>query len=210
MGARPLGSARGGSGRDGRALAHAASRSRAQPTGGGRRGPQRRARGGQPGAARGVLHGFADRRAQPTLLLDGHRGRRQPHAAGSCHASAEPSAQLRPDLLHRRHRSLQGRQRRVRTRPGRPGPRRGRPASDAGRPRLGPADPLGRGRVPAHLPGCGSGAGRRSRRPHHVLGRLGPVRAGRRPFGAPDLLGRVGAASRGSPTPRASSPSTRS
>ena len=78
----PLGcSLAAGAARAGRALAHAAPRGRAPPPGGGRRGPQRRARGGQPGAARGVVHRRADRRAQPALLLDGHRGRRQPDAA---------------------------------------------------------------------------------------------------------------------------------
>ena len=64
-----------------RALADAAPRGRAPAAGGGRRRAQRRARRGQPRAARGVVHRRADGGAQPAVLLDGHRGRRQPHAA---------------------------------------------------------------------------------------------------------------------------------
>ena len=99
--------------------------------GGSRRGAERRARRGQPGAARGLVHRCADRRSQPALLLDGHRGRRQPDAARPLDAAGQPPAQLRPDLLHRRHRPLQGGQRRLRPRPRRRRARRNGPPAHA-------------------------------------------------------------------------------
>ena len=110
-----------------------------------------------------ALTGARNRRFFSTVIEDDVNRTLRVHST----PAGQPAAQLRPDLLHRRHRPLQGDQRRVRARPGRRRARRGGPAPDARRARLGPPDPLGRRGVPADLPRRGPDPRRRARRARH-------------------------------------------